>query len=86
MASGLKWFGAKVEAEVKEGMRRRLLKAGGIVRDHAQSLINVSGAGRYTKSGLGSEGGKLTIESRVDGGTRISVFFPGEKAGDAKQG
>lgn len=31
-------------------------------------------------------GGKLTIESRVDGGTRISVFFPAEKAGDAKQG
>ena len=24
-------------------------------------------------------GGRLTIESRVDGGTRISVFFPAEK-------
>lgn len=30
-------------------------------------------------------GGKLTIESRVDGGTRISVFFPGEKTAAAKK-
>jgi signal transduction histidine kinase len=30
-------------------------------------------------------GGKLTIESRVDGGTRISVFFPAEVVGGGKR-
>ena len=31
-------------------------------------------------------GGTLTIESRVEGGARISVFFPAEKAVGVKQG
>jgi HK97 gp10 family phage protein len=89
MASGLKWFGARVEAEIKTGMKRRLLKAGGIVRDHAQDLINTSGTGRYTKSGLGSEGGKLTIRRKGAKRLNVAASKPGDppfkQKGDLKK-
>lgn len=91
---------AVIAEEVPGGARLVVADTGvGISPDDLEKLSRAfeqGDAGKKQKgAGLGLSvvrafaelhGGKLDIESRVDGGTRISVFFPAEKSGDGKRG
>lgn len=78
MASKVKWHGKAVMSALDREMRKRYLKAAGLVRNRATQLVGKSGAGKYEKAGFGVEGDKVVLRRKGSKKVGESRSKPGE--------